>query len=348
MTADGLATFEESLEPFRDLINEFRSPSCQAFTRYLSIWEMGISKHFPLIHFPTLRLNSCLPELVLIMAALGASQILEEHTSLKLYQAAKTISLERLRLQDLHSRKQCLNKGAKDFQLLSPAGSMDSQNSSLVDVPELGMQSARTLLFLLIYASWGRDTNLVADSFEFHAPLLRHIRAEGLSERIHGPEDDWASWVATETQRRTALLAFCFLNIHTVAYNHNPVLLAGEVNLNLPCSTKEWEASTEYEWRLARQENPWEQPAFQTALKSILASDDADLSLQPLPYAFGNMILLHALIQRIFLMRQLATQLDLEDHETKKIQYVCPRRLLYTRIQQASRYVKRSLTTVWG
>lgn len=72
--------------------------------RYMEAWRIGLSRHFPVIHFPTFRLGNCIPELILAIAALGAVQALEEHTSRKLYKAARAVALERLQVDRFDSQ----------------------------------------------------------------------------------------------------------------------------------------------------------------------------------------------------------------------------------------------------
>ncbi len=74
----------------------------------------------------------------------------------------------------------------------------------------------------------------------------------------------------------------------------------------------------EIEWAAARRANSSKQMHFQCALKSIVTSQSGDWDVPPC--AFSNSILLHALLQRIHLVRQLSFGAQLDDDEVEKIQ----------------------------
>lgn len=190
----------------------------------------------------------------------------------------------------------------------------------------LKVQSAQTLVFLLIYSSWARDASVVAEGFELHSPLVHYMRASGFVERNSATEQNWIEWSSCEAERRTIFLAFCFLNIHTLIYNRPPSLLARQIQLHLPCSTKEWEITNELEWVASRQANICNTISFQDALESLVTPKAANWGT--LPCAFSNLILLHGVLQRIYLQRQLSFGPNLSDHEIDEIQYVSQQTML--------------------
>jgi hypothetical protein len=182
------------------------------------------------------------------------------------------------------------------------------------------LQSTQALVFLLIYSSWARDAAVVAEGFELHSPLVQCMRASGFVEHESPPEQTWIEWSLNEAERRTKFLAFCFLNIHTLIYNRPPSLLAREIQLCLPCSTKIWEITNEPEWVASRYMNMCQSIDFQEAFESIVAFEAT--GQESLPCAFSNLILLHGVLQRIYLLRQLSFGPSLSDHEVDQIQYV--------------------------
>lgn len=182
------------------------------------------------------------------------------------------------------------------------------------------MQSAQTLVFLLVYSSWARDALVVAEGFDLHSPLVQLMRGSGFVEHDSSTEQNWIEWSLSEAERRTKFLAFCFLNIHTLIYNRPPSLHAREIQLRLPCSTKEWEITNELEWAASRHANIYNLIGFQDALESLITPEAANR--ETLPCAFGNLILLHGILQRIYLLRQLSFGSNLSDHKIDQIQYV--------------------------
>lgn len=182
------------------------------------------------------------------------------------------------------------------------------------------MQSAQTLLFLLIYSSWARDASVVVEGFELYSPLVQYMQASGFAEYDSTMEQSWIEWSLYESERRTKFLSFCFLNIHTLIYNRPPSLLAREIQLRLPCSTKEWEITNELDWAASRQAYICNIISFQDALERLV--DPKAVNRETLPCPFSNLILLHGVLQRIYLLRQLSFGHNLSDHEIENIQYV--------------------------
>lgn len=101
MTSGDIKILEESLRPFRSLVNDFTLPSLRTLIRHIDVWRTSLASHFPVIHFPTFQVGNCIPELILAMASLGAVQTLEENVSKKLYRAARAIALHRWQVDGL-------------------------------------------------------------------------------------------------------------------------------------------------------------------------------------------------------------------------------------------------------
>ncbi|KAL7965602.1 hypothetical protein HDV63DRAFT_414152 [Trichoderma sp. SZMC 28014] len=298
MTMDDLKTLEEGLRPFQSVLNGFTLPSLRSLIRHIDTWRTSLASHFPVIHFPTFQVGHCIPELILAMAALGALQTLEEKLSKKLYRAARSIALQRLKVNNLG---------------LEPATIPASDTINRI----LNVQSTQTLLSLLIYSSWARDASIVAEGFELHSPLVRCMRASGFVEHDSPNEQSWIEWSLCEAERRTKFLAFCFLNIHTLIYNRPPSLLSREIQLRLPCSKKIWETTNEIEWAASRHADICSSIGFQDAFESLVTPQAANR--ESLPCAFSNLILLHGIIQRVYLLRQLSFGSNLGDQEIDQI-----------------------------
>ncbi|PYI29278.1 hypothetical protein BP00DRAFT_427730 [Aspergillus indologenus CBS 114.80] len=72
--------------------------------------------------------------------------------------------------------------------------------------------------------------------------LAHSLRLSGLEEVGSQSTDNWETWAGQESERRTKLLAFCFLNIQPIAYGLPPIFWGHEFGLQLPCSCPEWTA----------------------------------------------------------------------------------------------------------
>lgn len=116
----------------------------------------------------------------------------------------------------------------------------------------------------------------------------------------------WDQWVQLESARRTKLVAFCYINVHSIAYNVHPLLWSSELHLRLPCCTPQWQATSAAQWSALRRDNKEDQMPFQQALSVLLQGPTCTETVHPIPSPIGNYILLHALLQRIHVVRELS------------------------------------------
>ncbi|KAJ3545583.1 hypothetical protein NM208_g2446 [Fusarium decemcellulare] len=149
----------------------------------------------------------------------------------------------------------------------------------------------------------------------FMALLIQVLRDLGLEEKEEEQHPDinseqaplqtrWLAWVHQESVRRSKLIAFTFTHTHSIAYNIYPPLRTNEIHLRLPCHTKEWKAPTATAWQVAHSEIKKQQLSFQEALSLLLRNSEC--ALDPIPTPIGNYILLHGLLQRIYVVRDLS------------------------------------------
>ena len=243
----------------------------------------GFYAHAPFAHAPTFKVDNCSPELLLAMAAIGAVYRYESHIAIRLFYMAKTITLERQRQKESYAIKRLVYQDSSDF------AARDT------------VQEIHCLLCLVTFATWQRDPDLKNDSIMLQSLLAHSIRLSGLEDvSIHSNNLDWETWAQEESERRTKLFAFCFLNMQSLAYDLPPVLLGDEIKLRLPCSCPEWTAPDANSWTLLRQNIPKEQDHLNTALEKLLSpglQDNHDSADFTSPAA--NYVLLHGLLQKI-------------------------------------------------
>lgn len=139
---------------------------------------------------------------------------------------------------------------------------------------------------------------------KLQAITATYIREEKILS-INQPENtSWHAWVQAEGARRTILLTFCFFNYHTILYNVPPPVLNSEIDMMLPCYEEEWRCDTAISWEQTRTEASSTQPRFESAFRSLFQPEEnvAVRACSPL----GVYILISALIQHIYLVRQLS------------------------------------------
>ncbi|KAK2609945.1 hypothetical protein N8I77_003413 [Diaporthe amygdali] len=307
------------IETFRDILDPtFRFPSRHALTRYMTSFFEGFHSHMPFIHMPTWRVSEHSVEVVLGIAAIGAQYCFEHRMSERLFHTGKAILMQRL-------ARESDKFGPKTGSFLH-LHSLSPQQCESRAVPDRDwgwwepIETVRALIALMGYATWEPSVRLVQEAFALQALLAQVLREIGLHEEDlpQLPADQtttqaaWHAWVRQESVRRAKLIAFSFMHTHSIAYNVYPVLRSNEVGLRLPCSTGEWKAQTAQQWQAARRETGKQQLLFQDALSLLLRNTDGTAPLDPIPTPLGNYLLLHGLLQRIYIVRDLS--LPVMDH----------------------------------
>ncbi|CCT75781.1 related to regulatory protein amdA [Fusarium fujikuroi IMI 58289] len=288
----------------------FCVPSRHALTRYVTSFFGGFHTHMPFIHIPTWQINDHSPELIFGIAAIGAQYCFESRASERLFFAGKALLMERLR------------NGSDSFGLSTlPIPHVSSQSGRRGDTEaDSAVETIRALITLMGFATWEPKAPMVQESFVLQGILTQILRNSGL-EDVNEPASptpsdqpsdgnslwhDWKTWIKQESNRRSKLIGFSFLHTHSIAYNVYPTLRSNEIGLRLPCSTKEWKAPTPALWRTATKEIQEPQLFFREALSLLLKNKNDTAPLLPIPTPLGNYVLLHGLLQRIHIVRDLS------------------------------------------
>lgn len=147
---------------------------------------------------------------------------------------------------------------------------------------------------------WGAKA-ILQDALSLQSQLALLIRDERLNSSPT-QTNDWETWVRNEGSNRTKLIAFCYFNLCSIAYNSPPVLFTSETNLLLPGPSRLWRAESAWAWRDARPTVTYTEITLQDALTRLLHRP----SQGPLNNlsSLGNYVLIHALIQHIYLLKQ--------------------------------------------
>lgn len=106
---------------------------------------------------------------------------------------------------------------------------------------------------------------------------------------------------------RTKYIVYSFFNNLTITFNVPPILVNSEVRIELPCTGKEWSASTPQALAECRKHLPTHTAHFQEAFSSLLSQNSAD---EVNCSSFGLYILIHAILQQIWHIRQASLSRD--------------------------------------
>lgn len=149
---------------------------------------------------------------------------------------------------------------------------------------------------------WGAKA-ILHEAMSLQSQLALLVREEGLvAEPSYQQSTDWETWIRVEAATRTKLIAYCFFNLCSIAYNTPPLLLTSEVRLYLPSPSRLWRAGDAWQWQEARQAYPAIEIPFQDAFSRLL--NRPSQGPPSMVTSLGNYVLIHALIQHIFLLKQ--------------------------------------------
>ncbi|KAI9041410.1 uncharacterized protein KD926_006806 [Aspergillus affinis] len=285
------------LETYKDILPNFRLPSRHTLTRYITSFFQGFHNHLLFIHLPTFRLNDQSPEFMLAMMAAGAQYRFEHQNAQRFFTAAKAIVLQKIDPTFRDRRNTGISEPTKNGRGID--------NMSEIDL-------IRTLLVLMGYSTWECGSYL-QDAFQLRDLLISILRTSGLDETDQDNTEqgqlNWRSWILQETIRRTKLAAIFFTQVHSVAYNLYPTIRNNEVKLHLPCPTKLWNATNPYDWDVIMKLIDRKQAFYHHAVSQLLRDTDSVSVIDPTPSPLGSYYILHGLLQRIHIVRELAVDL---------------------------------------
>jgi hypothetical protein len=178
------------------------------------------------------------------------------------------------------------------------------------------VDALRCTLLLLCFVTWCEDSKLVQQTYTLWN-LLAHILTDiGLDETSQEvvtttltSASTWEVVMREESIRRTKLSALSFLVTVSTTYDFPPSLRKAGNCLRLPCSQSEWLARDATQWQVARNEVRGQQLLYEQALASLLSHGGTGLPFKPVPTAFGTYLLIHGLLHRIAIVRELNSAL---------------------------------------
>ncbi|KAL4891474.1 fungal-specific transcription factor domain-containing protein [Aspergillus ambiguus] len=279
-----------SLLDYANVIRDPFIPSRHALSRCLTGYLTGFHDHYPFKHIPTLEVD-CLPlHLFLSMAALGAQYCREPDTSLNLYYVARIVTMEHIR---------------REFQWALHKSSVISDRTR-DRIPESEdrdiMETVQALLLLTSVSGWFEHEPPYSEALYMRSFMETLLRKRGLNE-LPTQDGSWKSWIQSEEWKRTTLVVFCFFNIHTIVFDLPPMILTEDISLDLPCTEKEWQATSAEQWIAERSQSEVE-PKVQDALCSLFTHGSGAKGRLESFSSMGGYVLIHAILQNIWLIQK--------------------------------------------
>jgi len=301
----------------------FQLPSRLALSRYLAGYVNGFHEHLPFLHIHTISVHNCCIELILAMAAVGAQYCFEGQKGVELFNVSQSIAMQRIRQRDARVAN---SHRASDASSQYPGRTRTSEILTTGETPRSGsisgclglpsqpdsdsgvqkedlIQTAQALLLLMAMATWAKHREILREALAIQSILATLVRDDGFKSPPMSEDISWPEWIRRETTKRTKFIVFCFFNLHTIVYNIPSLILASEVDLDLPCNASEFKAPTATKWKELRARSSPE-VSFQVAIHRLFSRSSHD----PTTYnsSLGNYVLVHALLQHIFFVRQIS------------------------------------------
>lgn len=264
-------------------------PSSSALTRYMAGYFTGFYPRSPFSHGPTFKLDSCSPDLCLAMMALGAIDRFEYASATRLFHYSKALFF------DSHQ-----HKARSQMNRATGVSSIKNDNTS----QRQSMDEVRCLLCLAQFVSWHSDSSIRTEAYMLQSLLVQGLRSSGLEETPGTLQHlNWEEWAQQESDRRTKLFTFCFLEVQNIAYDMPPGILCDEINLQLPCSCPEWTAPDQTTWNLLRESTPGEPRRLNDTVEQLLSTGSVDRQCTQIS-PVGNYVVMHGLLNKILWSRR--------------------------------------------
>ena len=250
ITAEEYRILVAKLQPWEGaLAKDFTLPSRHTLSRFLDGCIHGLLEHLPCVHVPTLTIEDASIELILSMAAIGAEFRFDKTRALDLFYAARAIIMTPM-------PSQC-HPSVGSERPTTPTDPASSTAPANVVQPSIEsshrLQRIQAILAIMVLGSWS-SKELVREAMSLQSMCAFLVREDNLMDDddcpsdyvVDGPlsEAQWRRWARFESRRRTKLMAFCFLNLQSLAYNIPPMILASEIYGQLPASATEWKEPT--------------------------------------------------------------------------------------------------------
>lgn len=282
------------------VLDDFMMPSKHALNRFVYIYIASFYEHNPVLHLPTVSLETMAVELFLAIACIGAHYCGEIDTSSKLCQVARDMAFERLRRVDSAIPVTSQARDATDQAKAAGPGEWSVAQGL---VPRGQIETMQAFVLLFGFSIWHRKnpgTNSRSMAL-IRSTLESLIRDVALNAAKIQRNDNWHSWVQAETLKRIVLVSFCLFNLQSLIHEIPPPLLWTEINMCLPCTEGRWNAISSTAWA-SSSEQELEEATVQATLHHLF--HDGSDGRQPTFSSLGGYFLIHAILQHMWILQK--------------------------------------------
>lgn len=283
-------------------------PSQHTLSRCLEGYFRGFAIHLPFLHSVTFSAASISLELLLSISAVGALYRFQPALGYQLYAGAQALISWRLSQRSRAAFDRLANDSHRPGIPSSPTRPLtfasSAMNGSKLDTERDTLQLLQAMVVLMAMASWS-DHELTQDALSMSSRVAMLARELKISdpEEPPSPNQPWSDGIQREERRRTLFAAYVLLNLQSVAFNVPPMILSQEVAINLPGCASCWQAPNAAEWSTLRDTYMKPRP-FRETLNELLSG--RSIHIEAAVSSFGNYVLIHGILQHVFLARNAA------------------------------------------
>lgn len=251
--------------------DQSKLPGAQELQKFMESYISCFHRHFPIIHFPSLNLDSSPSPLILAICCIGAMYRLDRRRATILYELASPL---------LHSA-------------IYP--------SRKVSPPSPGpLWAVQGSLLLSMYAVFSGRSALVVSSIESTGLFVTEYRLRRTSLMADSNFDvqGWEDWAGRESSKRLLCGILILSNLVSITYGTNPWFSVGEdLQVELPAKDNLWDAQTSSQWsEIQKKAKPSPQKTIKEAMLHSLSQDNPAFppKEEQRVSGFANLVVAHA------------------------------------------------------
>lgn len=305
------------------LPDQFELPSRHTLNRFVAMYVVGANHHNPVLHLPTLALDSIAVELFLAIVAVGARFAREMEANRQLFLVARTIAFERMKRDDFRGETATTIQ-AHDAEAVPTTALPEASESEASRRHRTLIESTQAMVIMMASLWFGREPGARSGEAALFRSMLevrmRHL-AEGAKSSQCG--DTWHQWARQETLKRIVLITFTLLNVQTIILDSPPSFWWTEITCDLPCSEETWNARNAELWNLARARDAVATSVPET-MHDLFHKEPG--AYRPFFSSLGGYFLIHAILQSIWILqrskRLRAESSNAQSHDLTQIQQI--------------------------
>ncbi|OQV07302.1 hypothetical protein CLAIMM_11757 [Cladophialophora immunda] len=278
----------------REEMWDFDFPEALALEKCMRSYTDAFHVHLPIVHIPALLVEETPSPLILIMCAIGALYRLERKSATSMYRKASqafTLSMS--------------SWLAVNEPLLAIDNSPPWQNET-THPKSLPLWMMQTRFLLALFGTLNGSAGLIKTAFGWLGSqwIDCHLMLSSVSVGETGGETTWRGWLERESFKRLFYGVVILSHMLSTAYGLTPAFSTAQLeSLEMPDDQDLWDASSEGQWLLLKQQRSRTTPlslgeAVAKLMYDTTSKEDTDAAWNWSPFA--TCVVMHAVAMQIW------------------------------------------------